>query len=95
MFICGCPGVRVTALIKDMSALMFYSSFMRQPYLNYLSALILYVHTLVYVHNCLASVINRHKHSFELSVAYSVLCVLSHFHCKLCVNFLVGVSRQI
>ncbi|TNN65780.1 hypothetical protein EYF80_023932 [Liparis tanakae] len=32
MFICARPGVVVTTLIKDVSALMFYSSFMRQPY---------------------------------------------------------------
>lgn len=68
MFISGCPGVAVTTLIKDLSALMFYSSFMRQPYLNYLSALILYVYKLVYarVHNCLAALsIDVLKHSFE------------------------------
>lgn len=68
MFICACPEVVVTTLIKDLSALMFYSSFMRQPYLNYLSALILYVYKLVYacVRNCsAASSIDVHKHSFE------------------------------
>lgn len=43
MFILACPRVEVTPLIKDMCALMFYSSFMRQAYLNYLSALIVYV----------------------------------------------------
>lgn len=31
MFIRACPGDVVTTLIKDLSALMFYSSFMRQP----------------------------------------------------------------
>lgn len=31
MFILACPGVLVTTLIKDLSALMFYSFFMRQP----------------------------------------------------------------
>lgn len=68
MFICACSGVVVTTLIKDLSALMFYSSFMRQPYLNYLSALILYVYKLVYasVHNCLAALsIDVHKQSFQ------------------------------
>lgn len=35
MFIHPCPGIEVTPLIKDMSALMFYSSFMRQANLNY------------------------------------------------------------
>lgn len=58
MFICACPGVLVTRLIKALSEVMFYSSFMRQPYLNYLSALILYVYKLVYacVHDCSADV---------------------------------------
>lgn len=48
MFICACPGDEVTMLIKDLSALMFYSSFMRQAYLNNLSALIRCVYKLVY-----------------------------------------------
>lgn len=66
MFICARPGVVVTTLIKDLSALMFYSYFMRQPYLNYLSALILYIYKLVSacVHNCSAALsMDVHKHS--------------------------------
>lgn len=56
----------MTTLIKDLSEVMFYSSFMRQPYLNYLSALILYVYKLVYacVHNCSAA-LSVDVHCFE------------------------------
>lgn len=57
MFICACPGVVVTTPIKDFYAPMFYSYFMRQPYLNYLTALILYMykHVNASVHNCSAA----------------------------------------
>ncbi len=68
MFICARPGVLVTTLIKDLSVLMFYLSFMRQPYLNYLSALILYVYKLAYAcaHNRSAA-LSIDAHSFEPS----------------------------
>lgn len=66
MFIHACPEVEVTPLIKDMSALMFYSSFMRQAYLNYLSALILYVCNLDYALSRLHLSIDVKTRSSEL-----------------------------
>lgn len=76
----------MTTLIKDLSALMFYSSFMKQLYLNYLSALILYVYKLVCacVHNCSAG-LSVDVHSFNpafviLSFVFEFILIVGLFY---------------
>lgn len=75
----------MTTLIKDLSALMFYSSFMKQLYLNYLSALILYVYKLVCacVHNG-STGLSVDVHSFNpafviLSFVFEFILIVGFF----------------
>lgn len=75
-----CPAVIVIMLIKDLSAMMFYSSFMGQQSLNYLSALILHVykHVCAYVHNC-AALLSADVHAFEVAFVIQSLAILDSF----------------
>lgn len=75
-----CPAVVVTMLIKDLSALMFYSSFMGQQSFNYLSALILHVykHVCARVHNC-AALLSADVHAFEVAFVIQSLAIWAHF----------------
>lgn len=76
----ACPAVVVTTLIKDLSALMFYSSFMGQQSLNYLSALILHVYKYVCarVHNC-SALLSADVHAFETAFVIQSFVIWVHF----------------
>lgn len=74
------PAVVVTMLTKDLSALMFYSSFMGQQSLNYLSTWILHVykHVGTCVHNC-SALLPADVHTFETALAILSFVIWVHF----------------
>lgn len=75
----ACPAVVVT-MTKDLSALMFYSSFMGQQSLNYLSAWILHVykHVCTRVHNC-SALLSADVHAFETALVIQSFVIWVHF----------------
>ena len=76
----ACPAVVVTMLIKNLSALMFYSSFMGQQFLHYLPALILHVykHVCAHAHNCPALLL-ADVHGFETAFVIQLFVIWVHF----------------